>query len=368
MGKVEIIKRGIVYKPKGKLSYCGWPTISRLQDGNLMAVFSGSRLKHVCPFGKTVACYSRDNGKTWTNPTEIINTPFDDRDGGVAVKGKQVLVTSFNNTLEFQRSDVERDAKHKQMINDYCDLFQDADVSQVCSSIAVSEDGGYVFGENYSVPITAPHGPIVLKDGRYCYVGTAFRPIVCDYSKLAFKPLENGIYCMFSDDGYNWTQPQLVFLNNTMSTWCEPHVIELENGELLVQIRVQLRADESFDKMYIYQTVSSDNITKWSEPVSIGVDGAPPFLLRHSSGAIVCVYGKRTRPIAEMATISYDEGKTWSEPFVIDGDAENGDMGYPSSIEMEDGSIFTIYYQHEQKGENNYVKYTHWALGENYEK
>lgn len=359
-----MMKQGIIYKPTGKMSYCGWPTVSKLDDGTLICVFSGARLKHVCPFGKTVACYSRDGGKTWSGPTEIINTAFDDRDGGIAVRGKQVLVASFNNTHAFQRQDVERDAKYKTIINDYCDLVEEsADLSDVCSSIAVSEDGGYVFATRYPVPISSPHGPIVLKDGRYCYVGRSFRPNNCDFSSLAIQPLEEGIFCAFSSDGYNWTKPEPVFINKTNASWCEPDVIELENGELLVQIRVQGN-EGSFDKLEIFQTVSQNGITAWSKPVNIGVDGSPPSLMRHSSGAIVCVYGKRTVPYAEMAIISYDEGKTWSDPIVVDGEAENADMGYPSSVELDDGSILTAYYQHEKKGEDNYVKYTVWTLPE----
>ena len=38
----------------------------------------------------------------------------------------------------------------------------------------VSEDGGNTFPKRYEVPISCPHGPIVLKDGRYFYVGRAF--------------------------------------------------------------------------------------------------------------------------------------------------------------------------------------------------
>ena len=32
--------------------YIGWPSVCRLKNGDLMAVFSGDRAAHVCPFGK----------------------------------------------------------------------------------------------------------------------------------------------------------------------------------------------------------------------------------------------------------------------------------------------------------------------------
>ena len=65
---------------------------------------------------------------------------------------------------------------------------------------------------------------------------------------------------------------------------------------------------------------------------------------RHSSGALVCVYGYRLEPYGERVCISRDEGQTW-EHFIIRDDGPDGDLGYPSSVELSDGSIFTLYYQ-----------------------
>lgn len=367
------MERGIVYKGKGKFAYCGWPSVGKLSNGNLIAVWSGDRLKHVCPMGKTVVAYSRDEGKTWTNPMPAVNTMFDDRDGGVCVRGEKVLITSFNNNYAFQRQDVrwhKSNEKFIPLIDEYTYLMADeADESDVGSSITVSEDGGWTYPTRYLVPITCPHGPIVLKDGRFCYVGTSF----CCANKTEgreYNELEhNRIFVMFSDDGYNWTEPKILPKSDDdadITENCEPHVVELNNGELLVHIRVHKKeADAAFGRMHVYQTISSNGVTEWEKPYDIGVNGAPPHLMRHSSGAIVCVYGDRYRgEIGEMAIVSRDEGKSWSKPFVIDGTAENGDMGYPCSVELSDGRIFTLYYQHEKEGEKNYIKYTIWSLDE----
>ena len=78
--KIEKMREGVVYKSDGLFGYAAWPTVGRLADDRLAAVFSGGRMMHVCPFGKTVICYSYDEGKSWTAPTIIADTPFDDRD------------------------------------------------------------------------------------------------------------------------------------------------------------------------------------------------------------------------------------------------------------------------------------------------
>ncbi len=66
--------------------------------GELIIVYSGDRDSHVCPWGgKTQLIRSRDNGKTWSKPETINNTPLDDRDAGIiqTQKGGTLLISWF---------------------------------------------------------------------------------------------------------------------------------------------------------------------------------------------------------------------------------------------------------------------------------
>ena len=74
----------ICHNPDSVFGYFGWPSIARLPDGTLAMVASGFRMAHVCPFGKGIICYSRDEGRTWTAPAAVIDTVLDDRDCGLA--------------------------------------------------------------------------------------------------------------------------------------------------------------------------------------------------------------------------------------------------------------------------------------------
>jgi len=40
----------------------------------------------------------------------------------------------------------------------------------------------------------------------------------------------------------------------------------------------------------------------------------------------------------------------------------NGDLGYPASVQLDDGSIFTIFYQIDQPGEKTSLMGTRWRL------
>ena len=59
----------------------------------------------------------------------------------------------------------------------------------------------------------------------------------------------------------------------------------------------------------------------------------------------MCVYGYRLAPFGQRAMISHDDGRTWLAGYVLRDDGQDGDLGYPASVELQDGSIFTVYYQ-----------------------
>jgi hypothetical protein len=63
--------------------YIGWPTVCRLANGDLLAVFSGDRDSHICPWGKVQMVRSADDGETWNAPVTIANGILDDRDAGI---------------------------------------------------------------------------------------------------------------------------------------------------------------------------------------------------------------------------------------------------------------------------------------------
>ena len=90
----------VICKQPGR--YIGWPTIGRADDGELLIAFSGDREAHVCPFGKTQLVRSRDNGKTWSLPETVNDTPLDDRDAGILVTRKGTVLVSWFTSLAFE--------------------------------------------------------------------------------------------------------------------------------------------------------------------------------------------------------------------------------------------------------------------------
>ena len=139
----------------------------------------------------------------------------------------------------------------------------------------------------------------------------------------------------------------------------EPHVVELPSGKLVAMLRYNGDRHVSFS---LFQTESEDGGSHWTPPRQTEAHGAPPHLLLHSGGALVCVYGYRRRPYGQRAMVSYDGGGTWIADLTLRDDGLDDDLGYPSSVELSDGSMLAVYYQKLAPGKNTSVLWTRWRL------
>jgi hypothetical protein len=73
--------------------------------------------------------------------------------------------------------------------------------------------------------------------------------------------------------------------------------------------------------------------------------GYPPQLTLLADGSIHCVYAHRSYPYGIRACLSRDGGGSWDieNEIVVRDDAMTGRVGYPTSTQVEDGSIVTAY-------------------------
>ena len=115
----------------------------------------------------------------------------------------------------------------------------------------------------------------------------------------------------------------------------------------------------------ICQTESEDAGRTWSRLRPTGICGTPPHIIRHSSGVLVCVYGRRKPPEGQRVMFSYDDGASWQTDYILRDDGPDWDLGYPSSVELSDGSLLTAYYQKIGQGgpnEKPSLLCSHWRL------
>jgi Neuraminidase (sialidase) len=137
-------------------------------------------------------------------------------------------------------------------------------------------------------------------------------------------------------------------------------VVELASGKLLAMIRNE---PKDRTQCFLLQSESTDGGKTWSAPRSTGIWGYPPHLIQLKNGWVLASYGYRREPFGERACVSRDEGKTWdvANEILLNG-APSPDLGYPSTVQLDDGSLLTVYYQAEKIGQPTCFMSTHWRL------
>ena len=141
----------------------------------------------------------------------------------------------------------------------------------------------------------------------------------------------------------------------------EPHAIQMDDGKIICHLRAE-NEDESL--FTLYQSVSYDNGVTWSKPVQIVRDdsGAPAHLFMHSSGTLISTFSHRKKPYGIWAIFSNDNGETWSSESVIAEGKDTDDLGYPSTIELDNGEMITAFYTRENDYVPAVIAQQKWAL------
>ncbi len=308
--------------------YHGWPTLARRRSGELLVAYSGGREAHVCPYGRVELIRSRDDGRTWTFPEVILDTAIDDRDAGILeTPSGALLVTTFT-SLAYEASL----AKNQRWQAVQSRTTPEQRKALLDCWMLRSTDGGLTWSTPYRVPVNSPHGPVALEDGRLLYAG-----------KQLWQPGSKVGVCESSDDGrtWRWLSDIPARPGDDIAQYHELHAVDAGRGRILVHIRNHNPANAG----ETLQTESADGGKTWTTPHPIGVWGLPSHLLRLRDGRLVMTYGYRRAPFGNQARISRDRGATWSEPITVSADGASGDLGYPSTVELADNSLLTVWYE-----------------------
>lgn len=341
--------------------YHGWPTLTRRRNGQLVLVWSGGREAHICPFGRVDMMVSHDDGATWQWPQTILDSAMDDRDAGILETAQGTLLATTFTSLAYEP---QLHAAEKKQPGDkgawaaeklqrwqlaHNRLTAEQRKAGLGEWMTRSTDGGLTWSARYPTIVNSPHGPIQLSDGRLLYAG----------KQLWTAEKKNGV-CESTDDGQTWRwlaeiQPRE---GDKAVDYHELHAVETADHRLIAHIRNHNKRDAG----ETLQTESSDGGKTWSEPHSIGVWGLPSFLLRLRDDRLLMTYGHRRPPFGNQARVSEDHGRTWSEPILISADGAGGDLGYPSTVELADGTLLTVWYEQMKGSPKAVLRQARWRL------
>lgn len=344
----------VMENPESLHDYFAWPTVATLADGRIAVAASGFRTDHLCPFGKSVLAFSENGGRTFTPAAPVIDTVLDDRDAGIAIQGKRAVFTSFNNTLSFQRGFADRvpgtRAAYFHAYLDHAGAHEEKANAALSSSFKLSRDGGLTWEKTrYSVPVSSPHGAFFTEDGTLLYIGCSFG----DWSRVECYEID-------FETGKSVKRGTLPSIEDGSMPSYEPHGIMRKDGSLLAVIRTERQPENknwqnAYEIFTMYQTVSHDGGKTWSRPALLSCKGdapdplalgAPPHLFRSRDGKLILTAAKRIAPLGIYVYVSEDEGASWVAHELPTELPNTADFGYPATTERDDGSFFTVWYQH----------------------
>ena len=136
------------------------------------------------------------------------------------------------------------------------------------------------------------------------------------------------------DDGRTWGEESLVSTNTS-----ELALAYLKDELLVGVVR---HADG-----HCVQVASADHGRTWNQPLAV-TDAMqhPADICRLASGRVLLTFGRRQRPLGAGALISDDQGATWDRDreAMLASDGIGNDVGYPSTVQLADGTIVTAMY------------------------
>ena len=323
----------------GCTGFVGWESVMRRSSGELLCSFSagywhvsnptpidfepetlkswkavGFRTDIDAPTGgRALVCRSNDDGKTWSQPVTLVDTPGDDRHPVIVELPDDSLLCVFFVIDNWYGYDAPPKGRHKN--------------SRV-ASIRSTDDG-----KTWSEPVYMP-SPFKYYD-RMCgkpSVLPSGRVILPTYGKDSWtdSPEQLGVYA--SDDfGKSWKF--LSRLKSADGALDEPAITRAHDGTLVMIARPAGQI-----------AFSSDKGQSWSTPQAFGVKMVAPCLLTLKDGTVVCIFGWGATGGVQMMW-SDDSGRTWTTPAADRGfKIDDSVYVYAIGCEMPDGSIYVVYY------------------------
>jgi len=370
---IRVLKKEIISKEN---TYHGWPTLAKRKNGELLVVCSGGRQAHVCPYGK-IYLYRSVDGEKWDGPMVLYDSILDDRDPGIIETNKGTILVSWFTSLTWMnylyRAEI---GVIDWLSKETCENWRKIREKIVSGNINVddeldvwmirSQDSGKTWSERYKIPLHSPHGPVQLKNGTLVFAGRRSLP---PHRRSLYGSSLYGLdremaeiaVAESNDDGKTWKIIGEVPVLPPIppDNFSEPSIVETLSGKLIMHIRNDCKSVFPGETL---QSESVDGGKTWSVPYSIGVKGYPSHLILLKNGWILMTYGYREKPFGIQARISKDEGKTWSEPLIISDDGCCSDLGYPSSVEMDDKIIITVWYEVIKNNPFAVLKMAQWKI------
>jgi hypothetical protein len=318
--RVEILSQAVAAR-----DICAWPKLALLPNGDVLAAVYNQPVHGVRP-GDVELHASTDGGVTWSKRGTAT------RHTGDSARFNHALgVTRTGNIIvlaggwDYHPRDEKGTYRKKKLLR---------------PTAARSNDGGRTWTTTDSFPNGADGMTLVPFGSIETGADGALRVAAYSYNSEA-KPRVDVCYSAVSrDDGVTWTLGSVV----GQPAANETDLVHLGGGRWLAAARNLGPPGGRGHSTDIY--ASDDDAKTWrllATPTE--ANQHPADVLKLADGRVVLTFGDR-RPdhLGVAVMISGDAGKTWTAAAPLTAGILTRDAGYPSSVQLKDGTIVTGYY------------------------
>lgn len=306
-----------------------FPVAQRLRDGRIAVVLRGAG-PHLSIKGRLDMILSSDEGRTWSKPVMVVDSPIDDRNPALGEAKDGTIVVGFWRTATYDETGKYSPKLNKER-STWVTRSKDGQPWSEPAPIDVSDIG---LGSPFGRMVTLPDGAMLM-----AIYGYEVRP---SGEKTAGDRNHSYVY-RSTDNGQTWKR--LSEIGDGKQQLNETALLRLPDGRISAALRS--RAGE------VWLSESTDNGVTWSptkqlSPVSVH----PADLCLLVDGRVLMTLGDRVGPFGVLGIVSDARGNfDWEKRFALVTDALSADCGYPSSIALKDGRALTLYYATRAKEE-----------------
>jgi hypothetical protein len=346
----QVVKHLEVYKEEGR--FAGWPANhgawswgNEILVGFELGYFRSSDTGHAIDYERPaehVLARSLDGGESWSlERPPGLQPPAGERIAGVPTGGTGNELRDAPGGIDFTHPGFALTARM-------------TDIHAGQSRFYYSQDRGRSWEGPYRIPDFGQPGTAARTD--YLVNGKHDLSLFLTVAKSNGK--EGRVICARTrDGGKTWSMEGFVTPEPEGREYAiMPSSLRLEDGAILTAVRY---------RPFIDAYLSRDDGKTWqrlSRPAP-ETGGNPPSLLALQDGRLVLTYGFREPPFGIRAVFSGDQGRTWSEPFVLRDDGGSWDLGYTRTVQRPDGLLVTVYYYNLGEDSERFIAATIWDPG-----
>ena len=333
--EVEILQRYVAID-----NVCAWPNLTKLEDGSIHAsIFN--QPSHARREGSVEVWSTVDGGRFW-NKTGVA-APHESGTNRMNVAagrnqvGDLVVVASGWELKPGKTADVRMDL-----------------VGVLRAWISISGDGGtkwktYKNGfpeAEEGMTEFIPFGDVLeARDGSLR---------VLAYAQSLDKAVNKVSLFRSDDQGKNWRWVSQLSDASGPTSFAGGHnetAFYQTGNNTWIAVARRWKAGAAMDLF-----VSQDDGKTWTlERQLTDENQHPGHITSLTNGDLLLTYGNRKEGQFGVAVkFSKDKGKSWSQEYLIIDDLSSRDCGYPSSVQLEDGSILTAFYSDGNESHQRY--------------